>query len=73
MIHARKTGKSGEGALHDGRADAPGMQCDGTDGIAGQALDARVLTGGGQTATIVLDGTRYVLRITRAGKLILTK
>ncbi|MBL9059052.1 MAG: hemin uptake protein HemP [Mangrovicoccus sp.] len=35
--------------------------------------DARHLTGGGTTAVIVLDGKSYVLRITRAGKLILTK
>ena len=35
--------------------------------------DARGLTQGGQTATIVLDGKIYTLRITRAGKLILTK
>ncbi|TCP58713.1 hemin uptake protein hemP [Rhodovulum bhavnagarense] len=37
------------------------------------AHDARVLTGGGTCAAIVLDGTVYTLRITRAGKLILTK
>ncbi len=35
--------------------------------------DARVLTEGGAEARIVLDGTLYVLRITRLGKLILTK
>lgn len=35
--------------------------------------DARILTAGGTTAVIVLDGTAYTLRITRAGKLILTK
>lgn len=35
--------------------------------------DARILTGGGVEARIVLDGTPYVLRITRLGKLILTK
>jgi hemin uptake protein HemP len=35
--------------------------------------DARALTGGGTTALIVLDGQIYTLRITRAGKLILTK
>jgi hemin uptake protein HemP len=37
------------------------------------AHDARELTGGGVEARIVLDGTPYVLRITRLGKLILTK
>jgi hemin uptake protein HemP len=35
--------------------------------------DARSLTGPGNQAEIVLDGTRYVLRITRQRKLILTK
>ncbi|MDG4649930.1 hemin uptake protein HemP [Roseibacterium sp. SDUM158017] len=35
--------------------------------------DARGLTGGEGTAFIVLDDKTYTLRITRAGKLILTK
>ena len=35
--------------------------------------DARALTAGGVDAGIVLDGQHYVLRITRQGKLILTK
>lgn len=35
--------------------------------------DARLLTAGGHDAEIVLDGQRYILRITRQGKLILTK
>lgn len=35
--------------------------------------DAHNLTQGGQQARIVLDGKVYSLRITRAGKLILTK
>jgi hemin uptake protein HemP len=35
--------------------------------------DARVLTEGGSLARIMLDGQVYSLRITRAGKLILTK
>jgi hemin uptake protein HemP len=35
--------------------------------------DARTLTEGGAEARIVLDGMTYVLRITRLGKLILTK
>jgi hemin uptake protein HemP len=35
--------------------------------------DAHVLTGGGVQARIVLNGQVYSLRITRAGKLILTK
>ena len=37
------------------------------------AHDARILTEGGCEAHILLDGTLYVLRITRLGKLILTK
>ncbi|HDR28049.1 hemin uptake protein HemP [Rhodovulum sp.] len=35
--------------------------------------DARWLTGGGSSAVIRLNGMDYLLRITRAGKLILTK
>jgi hemin uptake protein HemP len=35
--------------------------------------EARELTAGGSLARIVLDGQVYTLRITRAGKLILTK
>ena len=35
--------------------------------------DARSLTAGQAEAEILLDGMRYVLRITRQGKLILTK
>ena len=35
--------------------------------------DAEVLTGKGNLAHIVLDGQVYTLRITKAGKLILTK
>ncbi|OLS46573.1 hypothetical protein BV509_03180 [Rhodovulum sulfidophilum] len=31
------------------------------------------MTGGATTTAIVLDGAAYILRITRAGKLILTK
>jgi hemin uptake protein HemP len=37
------------------------------------AHDARDLTQGGPSATITLDGQNYTLRITRTGKLILTK
>jgi hemin uptake protein HemP len=37
------------------------------------AYGARDLTEGGDLARIVLDGQVYTLRITRAGKLILTK
>jgi hemin uptake protein HemP len=35
--------------------------------------DARTLTRGNREAELLLDGMRYVLRITRQGKLILTK
>lgn len=35
--------------------------------------DAEALTAGGTTATINLNGQLYALRITRLGKLILTK
>ena len=35
--------------------------------------EAEALTAGGQLATIVLNDQIYTLRITRAGKLILTK
>jgi hemin uptake protein HemP len=44
--------------------------------IADQAIpvhDATRLTGGGVQARILLNGQVYALRITRAGKLILTK
>ncbi len=37
------------------------------------AYDARDLVGAGTQATILLDGQAYTLRVTRAGKLILTK
>jgi len=37
------------------------------------AYDARDLIGADGQAWIILDGVRYVLRVTRAGKLILTK
>ncbi|SER47196.1 Hemin uptake protein HemP [Tranquillimonas rosea] len=35
--------------------------------------DARSVTGAGTQARILLDGQTYYLRITKAGKLILTK
>lgn len=47
-----------------------------TPPVAGTDLpshDARVLTAGGHLAQISLDGQFYTLRITRQGKLILTK
>lgn len=35
--------------------------------------NAEALTQGGQVARILLDGVEFTLRITRAGKLLLTK
>ncbi|MBL3569968.1 hemin uptake protein HemP [Rhodovulum sp. BSW8] len=45
----------------------------GAEARTGRVHDARLLTGGGTTAVILLDGMPYSLRITRTGKLILTK
>lgn len=36
-------------------------------------IDARILLSGSDTAHLLLDGQTYILRLTRAGKLILTK
>ncbi|WP_082135264.1 hemin uptake protein HemP [Puniceibacterium sp. IMCC21224] len=44
-----------------------------TESFSLPAYDARMLTQNGDQARIVLDGQVYTLRITRAGKLILTK
>lgn len=61
-------------AQQDGTRELrPDGSAAGSDGVDERHHDARVLTEGGKTATIVLDGQSYVLRITRAGKLILTK
>ena len=46
---------------------------DDSGGAAIPRHDAMVLTQGGDTAQIVLRDQEYTLRITRAGKLILTK
>ncbi len=46
---------------------------DGDVATAQPQYDARELIGEGATATITLDGQIYTLRITRMGKLILTK
>ena len=43
------------------------------DTKATPAYDARVLTGDGNLASILLDGQVYTLRITKQNKLILTK
>ncbi len=63
---------------HDARSMSPSVSASVADaslsgGAACPVHDARTLTGGAQTAHIVLDEQRYTLRITRAGKLILTK
>jgi hemin uptake protein HemP len=52
------------------KAMSPGIN---PDGDPHPSHDARDLTKGGDQARIVLDGQVYTLRITRAGKLILTK
>jgi len=62
-------------SCHDIRPMSPSsaMQAPDSPSTTAQVHDARTLTGGAQTARIVLDGQCYILRITRAGKLILTK
>lgn len=56
--------------MNDDRPDGPNAQ---PGAEAMPTYDARALTGGGPLAGIVLDGQLYMLRITKAGKLILTK
>lgn len=51
----------------------PPKQAADDPGATTPIYDARVLTQGEQLAHIHLDGQIYTLRITRAGKLILTK
>lgn len=59
-------------AGRDGHSGGAGMPP--RSGLEAAPLhDARALTGGGVQARIALDGQVYALRITRAGKLILTK
>lgn len=53
------------------RTERPAPQDRGGDTVPVHA--ARDLTAGGAKACILLDGAAYELRITRAGKLILTK
>lgn len=56
------------------RTSAEGRDCPqeiGADGLPW--YDARALTGGGMVARVRLDQAVYTLRITRQGKLILTK
>jgi Hemin uptake protein hemP len=79
--HRPQGGRAGSGRHAPGRrfwaggvvspgcapASSPGREPD------APSYDARVLTGGGLVAVILLDGQSYTLRITRAGKLILTK
>ena len=71
--------KTGEELCPPGTTGCADMDGVNMTGDSGQASDdkprysARELTGSGQTAEIVLDGQIYTLRITRSGKLILTK
>ncbi|MCH8466294.1 MAG: hemin uptake protein HemP [Roseinatronobacter sp.] len=65
MMCANSTGQPDESTL---AADASAPQ---EAPIPAHA--AHSLTGGGPTAHILLDGQIYTLRITRGGKLILTK
>jgi hemin uptake protein HemP len=58
----RETGASGQTGA-PGAAEPHAVPCH----------DARALTRGGAQAQITLEGQVYTLRITRAGKLILTK
>lgn len=61
---------------NDGPSTAPTTGAPGphpTAPMNGPVHDARQLTGPDQTGYILLDGKLYTLRITRAGKLILTK
>ena len=60
-------------SCHDNRPFRAESAPDETGAPGVPVHEARGLTGGAQTAVIVLDGKEYTLRITRAGKLILTK
>ena len=56
------------------RSSAEGRERAGEVGADGLPWhDARALTGGGMVARVRLDQAVYTLRITRQGKLILTK
>lgn len=59
--------------LAPARAALPSQAPPPHDEPAAPVHDARSLTGGGREARIRLDGQVYTLRITRQGKLILTK
>ena len=60
-------------ALREKPAPTPGRAAPASQRPDRPHHDARSLTAGGVEAEIRLDGVRYVLRITRQGKLILTK
>ena len=60
-------------ATWSGRAPCAAPPAVGGAGHSLPAHDVRALTRGGTQAVLMLDGTAYSLRITRAGKLILTK
>ncbi len=56
-----------------GRASPPAERNTGANGAAPRVIDARALLGPANVVRIALDGESYALRITRLGKLILTK
>ena len=60
-------------SFHSERIDSPEQSRTAPPHHGLPVYDARRLTDGAGTAMIVLDDKTYTLRITRAGKLILTK
>jgi hemin uptake protein HemP len=60
-------------SYHSERIDSPDQSRTAAPHPSLPVYDARRLTDGAGTAMIVLDDKTYTLRITRAGKLILTK
>ncbi|NKX43548.1 hemin uptake protein HemP [Roseicyclus persicicus] len=60
-------------SFHGQRIDSPDTSRTAPPQHSVAVYDARRLTDGAGTAMIVLDDKTYTLRITRAGKLILTK
>jgi hypothetical protein len=73
-LRGAAAGTTRAGARNEGRPQAGrGGAETAPNGYGLPAHDVRALTRGGNQATLVLDGVAYSLRITRAGKLILTK
>lgn len=75
MVRSRRSAAGASSCSHRAQAMTAKAVSPGIDpgGEPLPAYDARDLTEGGDRARIVLDGQVYTLRITRAGKLILTK